>query len=225
MGVPHVATIPTVEVERILRCKAEGDLVRKPLAQITNNPTDRSMLQALIGQHLTGNPEDGRWDGESYGYFTTSNPEGRWDWHLVGGGWCGFYILHSGIEKDAFLLGEDNKLSPTPYGAMAGRADVARKGAIDFEGTRFRAGALQENRHDCYSEATQGIEAPEPWGHVLAQMVQGAVAQNPLLWPLKVPLRTQCWIARPVTFLPCRDPSIPCLSVRPQSGRRTPFGT
>ena len=66
-------------------------------------------------------------DGEVY---STSNPNGKWDWYGVGGRWAGFWKLKKGR---AGIIGEK---SWTNEGKEidGDRADIARKEDIDYEG-------------------------------------------------------------------------------------------
>lgn len=75
-----------------------------------------------------------------YGYYY--NPNAKWDWYQVGGRWNGFFKLKEGIT------GECGK--PGVFGdkreSLSGRADIARKGDIDFEGMR------SEYVDECYAD-------------------------------------------------------------------------
>lgn len=178
-AVAHTVPIPAREVEHILSLSAPDDLARKPLAEVTADDDDRLALLRVLGEYMTGNPDNGRWDGETYGYYTTFNPEGRWDWYMVGGYWQGFYDLKEGVESTHFLLG-----SPGPGGrsgpveALDGRADVARKRSIDVEGMRLMAGIEASNLYDKYEDATRGIEAPESWGRTVARVIQKVASRE-----------------------------------------------
>lgn len=176
--VPHTAPIPTPEVERILSLSTEGSLAQKTLEEVTADPASRTSLLRVLGECMTGDPSSGRWDGQTYGYHTTSNPDGRWDWYSIGGRWQGFYTLKDGTDSEACLLGECRAFGGDPAEALVGRADVARKGAIDIEGMRLMAGIEASELYDKYDSATQGIDAPEPWGRTLARIVARVGAQE-----------------------------------------------
>lgn len=171
LDVPHTAPIPTPEVERILSLATEDSLARKTLEEVTADPAARTSLLRVLGEYMTGDPSNGRWDGQTYGYHTTSNPDGRWDWYSIGGRWQGFYTLKDGTDSEACLLGECGAFGGDPAEALAGRADVARKEIIDIEGMRLMAGIEASALCDKYDAATQGIEAPESWGRTLARVV------------------------------------------------------
>lgn len=169
--VGHTVPIPAPEVEHILSLVAPDNLARKPLAEVTADDDDRLALLRILGEYMTGTPDNGRWNGETYGYYTTFNPEGRWDWYTVGGGWQGFYDLKEGVGSTHYLLGAPGTFSG-PVKALDGRADVARKRSIDVEGMRFMAGVEASGLYDKYETATAGIEAPESWGRTVARVIE-----------------------------------------------------
>lgn len=90
-----------------------------------------------------------------------TNPNKKWDWWTVGGRWSGFLKLKSGAT------GERGR--PGLMGSCAddgpGRADVARKGDIDFNGMRDAAGTKAAERWDKAS-AARGDATWQPWEHV-----------------------------------------------------------
>jgi hypothetical protein len=68
--------------------------------------------------------------GEVTKVIDRTNPNKKWDWHLLGGRWTGFFRLKQGRDG---LTGKPGLMTAA---AEAGRADQARKGDIDFDGMR-----------------------------------------------------------------------------------------
>jgi hypothetical protein len=56
------------------------------------------------------------------------NPNGKWDWYQVGGRWSGFFKMKPDTEGDA---GEPGIMTDF---CEEGRADIAKKGDVDFHG-------------------------------------------------------------------------------------------
>lgn len=142
---------------------------------------------------------DGFYDAEQdrFGYYSTYNPDSRWDWWEIGGRWHGFYQLKPKVvigsaevpywrkklderfpgkdrvhgeeqhpefdgSQDA-LLGLGGTFGDEEGENFAGRADLARKGDIDFEAMRSLAGHQAEAAYDAYEKATVGLEPSETW--------------------------------------------------------------
>lgn len=207
--VGHIVPIPAREVEHILSLVAPAELARKTLAEVTADEEERLALLRILGEYMTGDPDGGRWDGETYGYYTTSNPEGRWDWYMVGGRWQGFYNLAEGAEDDEHLLGEPGAFFSRPEETLGGCADVARKRAIDVEGMRLMAGIEASTLYDKYENVTAGIEAPEPWGRTVARAVAKVATRETVS---VAPAGATALLDRPQTALPAPPGNIDTLS-------------
>lgn len=54
---------------------------------------------------------------DQYGETTTANPQGRYDWWMIGGAWSPAFVMHDGTE-----------------------GDTARKGDVDFAALEARDG-------------------------------------------------------------------------------------
>lgn len=70
-------------------------------------------------------------DGDTFGYYR--NPQGYWDWWVVGGRWTGFFKVKAGVPETRWGLGR-----PGVFGnaAPAGYADQITKGDVDWDGMR-----------------------------------------------------------------------------------------
>jgi len=81
-----------------------------------------------------------------------TNPNKKWDWYSVGGRWTGFFTLKPGASGSTG--------SPGIFGNRAepNTADQARKGAIDWEAMRSKAGDAAAQQWDRVREV-----APELW--------------------------------------------------------------
>lgn len=71
-------------------------------------------------------------DGDGLFLIERGNPDGKWDWWVVGGRWIGFWKSKPGADC---LLGESGSFSNAPEH----NADVIRKGDIDFVAAREEA--------------------------------------------------------------------------------------
>ena len=90
-----------------------------------------------------------------------TNPNKEWDWYQVGGRWSGFLKL----KQDAAGSLGGRGLTGSCANDGDGRADVAVKGAIDFEGMRDEAGAKAAANWDKAAEAkiASGFAAETTW--------------------------------------------------------------
>lgn len=96
-----------------------------------DNPLDRE------GEHKFGyikitNPDT---PSKEVKVIRRTNPNSQWDWWVVGGRWSGLFKLKPGAEGG---VGEPGVMN-TRFAEGADRADVARKGDIDFEAMRMQA--------------------------------------------------------------------------------------
>lgn len=104
--------------------------------------------------------EKGQAGEEDYQYWI--NPQGKWDWYVIGGRWRGELM----VDVDA-VLGQDYDMTPpsafdkfdlTDY---EHRADVARKRVIDFQGMVTLGRIKAEEAWDKATEAYAGLTAEE----------------------------------------------------------------
>ncbi|WP_186125987.1 hypothetical protein [Burkholderia gladioli] len=82
-----------------------------------------------------------------------TNPNKKWDWWEFGGRWSGFLKLKPGASGELGRRG----LMGSCADDGPGRADIARKGDIDFEGMRNKAGVQAAERWDKVEQATGGM--------------------------------------------------------------------
>lgn len=158
---PYVEWITPDEVERASQIYrdnpeycGEGGGPEKPFDEYVtegNLEAWNEWTRQAVGAMCAGNRDEGRHDDEKdqFGYMSTYNPRSRWDYWDVGGRWHGFFLLKSGVGSDSTRGFED------------GRADLARKGDIDFEMTRVQAQIRAEESFDRFEKATAGIEPVE----------------------------------------------------------------
>lgn len=99
--------------------------------------------------------------GEVIEYTDRTNPNAEWDWYRVGGRWSGFLKL----KQDASGSLGHRGLMGSCANDGEGRADVALKSAIDFEGMRDEAGAKAAANWDKAAEAkiAAGFAADTTW--------------------------------------------------------------
>lgn len=100
--------------------------------------------------------DDGLWHE-----WTTYNEKSKWDWYELGGRWTGFFKLKEG------LIGQVGKPGLQTKPAEIGRADVALKKEIDFEGMRKDA---EDRAANSYDEAMKIFGKTKPnrtWSEVL----------------------------------------------------------
>lgn len=116
-------------------------------------------------------------DAHKYGYILTddagnvtsiidrTNPNKTWDWWQVGGRWSGFLRLKNGangVRGKKGLLGSCANDGP-------GRADIARKCDVDFEGMRNDAGEKAGAKWDKAQVLTAGVTW-ESWSSIYARL-------------------------------------------------------
>lgn len=92
-----------------------------------------------------------------------TNPNAKWDWWETGGRWTGFFMLKRGRKGTVGTPG----LLTAPADSLAGFADVARKGDIDFGAMRDAHGARAGVRYDKVHALIAGRDV-SPWATVYA---------------------------------------------------------
>lgn len=93
-------------------------------------------------------------DGVLVKAVNRTNPNRHWDWWQVGGRWSGFFTLKPGATGE---IGEPGVLGAR-RNTGPGYADQARKGDIDIEAMRNKAG---EDAAREYDRMTEGVT--DPW--------------------------------------------------------------
>ena len=163
----------------------------------------REWTRQAVGAYHSYGVDGGVYDAESdrYGRMSTYNPQSKWDWWALGGRWHGFYQLKPGItigsepvpawrtalgdrtlgEKQIpeyasqqAILGGGGTFGDSPTENFEGRADLARKGDIDFAGARTLAEQKAALIFDEYEKVTKGIMPPPAWKEVVAQAYRDA---------------------------------------------------
>ncbi|AOY94307.1 hypothetical protein BKK79_35970 [Cupriavidus sp. USMAA2-4] len=110
-------------------------------------------------------------DGKLIKAVDRTNPNKKWDWWTIGGRWSGFLKLKAGR---AGLLGKRGALGSCADDGP-GRADVVRKGDIDFDGMRDAAGQKAADRWATAAAASNG-ETWLTWDHVRDVLHAGDIA-------------------------------------------------
>lgn len=164
------------ELQRMVASyRGEGQAV--PAWDATSE-TDRTHLTKLVGDYFTGNPENGVWNGETYGYRVIFNPAARWDWYQVGGRWRGFYMVKDSAKD--YAVGEAGAGGNAVLGPN--RADVARVKDIDFDSMRGVVEVLAHKEFDAYEEAVQGLTPSETFAEVRKQHGDDRDAAREAFW-------------------------------------------
>jgi hypothetical protein len=133
-------------------------------------------FHGLESRVIASEDEVDRADAHMYGYAVVvdgqlvkavrrTNQNARWDWYQVGGRWSGFLKLMGGGKGH---LGNKGLMDSCANDGP-GRADIARKCDIDFEGMRDEAASRSRELWDKAATAHQG-EAWEPWSSVGQRM-------------------------------------------------------
>jgi hypothetical protein len=97
--------------------------------------------------------------GEVTRVINRTNPNYKWDWWVEGGRWSGFLKLKQGADG---ALGRKGLMGSCANDGP-GRADVALKGSIDFDGMRQEAGAKASERWEKARAALTAAGAPITW--------------------------------------------------------------
>jgi len=145
----------------------------------------REWMRQAVGAYHRSDRSKGVYDEgtDRYGAMSTYNPRSRWDWWALGGRWGGTFLLKQGVaagarQRTLATLGEgtDNRKGLPPVtttseailneGHWGGdgdevfdaKADLARKGDIDFEQMRTMAVLQAEVTYDKFEKATAGLE-------------------------------------------------------------------
>lgn len=136
---PYEQDIEPVEVERAL---AWADEQRQQAGEPVLDRSDVEAVAAAVAD-WEGRDVERRGDG-SYFYRSTYNPDGHWDWWVIGGRWA-----------DRFQLTDGH------------RGDLARVRDVDLASMREQAVKDAEAAYDEFEEATAGLAVPPRWAELL----------------------------------------------------------
>ena len=168
--------------------EAWNEWTRQAIGAYHGNGRDTGIYDAeedRFGYLSTYNP-DSRWDwwalgGRWHGFFQLkpkvevgSEPMPAWRSKLIEST-AGFGMdAVEGAQNipnfdgtQAALLGNSGVGGDDPSENFEARADLARKGDIDFDLMRALAGQRAEAEYDKFEEATKGLPIPDPWDDVL----------------------------------------------------------
>jgi len=90
------------------------------------------------------------------------NPDAKWDWYMVGGRWTGYFKLKPGEVGE---IGEPGVM--TSFCDDEDRADIARKGDIDFDGMVAEHLEEKQLQYQNFHEMVKGRAIPL-WRDVLS---------------------------------------------------------
>ena len=123
---------------------------------------DSDDLAALAAHVEDWTGYDGGVDDHGLYILDTTNPDAKWDWYTVGGRRRGFFKLKHGRPGK---LGPDldHILGGEPAKNHVGRADIARKRDIDFDGMRDDAEAKARKTWATYASAIAGTPDARPF--------------------------------------------------------------
>lgn len=146
-------------------CVSDGDGPVKPFDEfVTDGDLEawHEWTRAAVGGYCASGAEHGVYDAtlDRFGYMSTYNPLSKWDWWAIGGRWAGYFRVKADAPQDDWRLGEPSWGNQTPPEEYKGRADVAKVGAIDFEGARELARQGAEETFDKLEAATKDVGHP-----------------------------------------------------------------
>lgn len=115
-----------------------------------------------------------KWDDEEYHYepeggiyhMSTANPEGYWDWYVVGGRWRGFFKLKTEAldEATVAIVGSTSAIVDNE---PIYDVDITTKGAVDVEGMRDSRGSAAGEAWDAAYVVFGDTPEPVPWEEIL----------------------------------------------------------
>lgn len=115
-------------------------------------------------------------DSEGGGYW--NNPDGHWDYWVVGGRWRGYFPVAPGLttaELDQLLVtdGRPNRMTGAHDGfdpqKREGRADGGPKRCLGFDKLRDQRGREAIQEWNDYAVAVRGTEQPMYWADFVAR--------------------------------------------------------
>lgn len=154
----------------------------------------RDWTARAVGGYFRNNVDMGAYENGKYGYMTTYNPDSKWDWYALGGRWRGYFQAKEGVKvsyptpqsrlfptrdnalgavpeddgEAVAILGESGTFGDPEGESMEGRADLIRKGDIDFDAMRSLAGTKAEMMYDKFESVTADLPVPPTWSEVRA---------------------------------------------------------
>lgn len=170
--------------------------------------TDAEAFSAALAKHELDDEKYTIEDGTIY-RMSTYNPDSKWDYWRVGGRWAGNLVLKPGAEGVMQPLSWewDNEANID----FSGRADVARKGDVDFDRVRQEAVDAANAEWDAY-EAAVAEYGPLPdmeWVKLFETDREAAEAARTAYWnhPGVAALKGDAFFAEPPTekFQPDRE--------------------
>jgi hypothetical protein len=148
-----------------------NDEWERHLKLLEEHPEDRDEHDSDIVSFLSSwyespvTMEDSPDGTKLYSYLSTSNPNSKWDWWVIGGRWSGFFKVkpgENGIQGNRTSFSFDEPLAA----ADPSWADQVRKEQVDFN--TMRAHAVQEANEEFtkYEETIEGLPLPQRWEEI-----------------------------------------------------------
>jgi hypothetical protein len=131
----------------------DGECIASP-----SYPVLRELYEEWSGYELHS-------DEKGYYYYSTYNPNSKWDWYVIGGRWTGYFKVKAGSK--VAVLGQ-----PGVFGNKAdeGTADQLLKGDIDFETMRDEAAFKAECQYATYAKLSKGLPKHIPWSEYVKRI-------------------------------------------------------
>ncbi len=109
--------------------------------------------------------EDAKIDSETgkKGYWR--NPNSKWDYYRTGGRWAGHFKVKAGVDAIPATPGYEASLGLQDIPAED-RADIVRKGDIDFDSMRNEAGEAAAKKYDFAMTIIGSLPANRPWAEI-----------------------------------------------------------
>jgi hypothetical protein len=116
-------------------------------------------------------------DGEVIKVIDRTNPNKKWDGYQIGGRWNGFFKLK---ENKIGIIGEPGlqSISENYKPPASNRADIARKGDIDFDGMKFESATRAAQKYDLFTSITKALPLALTWPLMLEKHKTGVDAKG-----------------------------------------------
>lgn len=105
--------------------------------------------------------------------YSTVNPEGRWDWWVIGGRWSGYFIAR-GPAVGLIWGPSDNDEEGNAIGDGLLRCDGGPIGALDLAVMRDRGEAAARNRYQRWAAIQAACPPAKGWEHFAGLVHVGA---------------------------------------------------
>ena len=125
------------------------------------------VLAAWLNARYGGSEQYGVEDGEVY-RLTTYNPQSKWDWYTIGGRWRGYFKLKEAAMDTVGTLAEMGEPGAFDNSSRYD-ADQVRKGDVDLDAMRDKAGAAAYERWNRVQEIIGDLPEALSWRQVLAK--------------------------------------------------------